>query len=70
MQKKAEKEFNTRFKVIFISVVASHMTLQARTMQVIDMTRAEATTTAIPKVNLTPMSKLSRKTSTGSRGKS
>lgn len=42
MQKKAEKEFNSRFKVTFITVVSYYMIMQARIMKVIDMTNTEA----------------------------
>ena len=44
MQKKQEKEFNARFKVIFVNVVSCHMIMEARTMKVIDMTNTEKLT--------------------------
>ena len=42
LKKRLEKEFNERFKVLFIEIVRQHLTAQARIMKVIDMTNVEA----------------------------
>ena len=39
--KKHEKEFNERFKKIFVTVVSSYLKCMARPMRVIDMTGGE-----------------------------
>ena len=40
--KRLEKEFMTRFTVLFVKIVASHMIDESRIMKVIDMTNIDA----------------------------